>query len=875
MKTPYEIRFERAMETLRRYAKHTGRPIDQQVIRDLETSIYASNEIAPSTGEFMLYPTRELDFDWFLRYLYAVENDVNFIADALSYLEDVARNLELSIKAEKHALSVTERLGMRYLSLISVLDPNAKGSIKIAIPNDIIPSMSKNIDASTGKIRLSSSDFGLTKSREPVESDLSINVLEAPNMVSFAIIGSRREVLIPATGDGLALRVTTSAIGRVKVEFTCTLERYNVESLYISWGQESMSTGFQYLIEAQYEPNAPMVEVTRGLSIGNDIEARLAKDTVRKLRLEVSKDYPDYKSLGTNYYVFHLRKLLFIRGSVVRDAQLVTSPVELPEGTAYVAIRTSEYVPEGASVNYEIAQITVPEVTANTYDGLTWRKLEPVNRMNYSEVFRRIDKTVELPPEYFAGVSKFKASATIRARTDKWRLIPDTSYRVPLYNILEGLTVSLSDKLEIRDGVIRVKDGFQDSIEIDWEATELYNGVGDYYISTEIEYRQEEVRSVPIIPVYNANREWFEQFSLLEPATVQIRIVQDTNSIVVSGVVTELYSVVIYDEAGRKLPLIAETVTVSGNSSQLTLNGMLLGGFTYSVQYTRKIRDTVEVEPRSLVLVHEGQVLREGIDYIYSEVAKRVTLVRSDVEYGIGKPIYMSYRKTERATEPRKVYKTWFRTDRRIVIEIYPFSVAEQARGNFHRIDGNDVSSITEYELLPGWHLIETTQPNPSVASIGGLPTEDVNSLTKAYSNAGINLGNAVTEVAGNTFMIAFREPMRRVPVSELESNVEPNNRKVYSIHNGKVMMNKQPSSIEPLALLVHSTAHEEGEYFRNKVYDWNSGNYTAMPEAYLLSVAYKDKGGTTRVALRVTMSSDGKLSPRVEELALIPVVEG
>jgi hypothetical protein len=182
--------------------------------------------------------------------------------------------------------------------------------------------------------------------------------------------------------------------------------------------------------------------------------------------------------------------------------------------------------------------------------------------------------------------------------------------------------------------------------------------------------------------------------------------------------------------------------------------------------------------------------------------------------------------------------------------------------GNFHRINGEDVSAMSSFPLPEGWSIIQTTQPHPTLAG----DSSDVNALTEEPSSAGIVLSGGVEEIR------AFSDSLRQVPPMVLAAMEPLEGMKCFSFVNGRIFLNYLPDSISPGLLALQPTL--TGKYLLGKKPMYNgvyeNTAYEPIAEEFRLEFAYSKTQQPKNVSIRVEITKEeGQGIPFVHRIGL------
>jgi len=851
MNTPWNIRFRESVRTMVRYARDQNRIIGGKDLTDLENAIFGSVELAPSTDNFRLYPFEKLDEERFIAYQYAIEADMNFVTSSLDMMEKKLKNLLLSSEVEQLATTTTERTANLFLNLLRAATFIEGITREILIPEEL-DVLGTNLQPVGSSLTLKTERALLINRTGYSIDDIEILVTKEQTMINNEVGGDRLSLLNEGFGTGIWLSVYTQRIDTV--EATLRIKTRWPETNRITFDLTPVIVGTLFTVEILPTLGEQPVQLFSDIVNRETIVIEMAPTKVEQLIVKMEKDFPDIKNENNIIYQFRIEKIRAENTTTARTGIAISKAIELAEGTEHIALVVEDFIPEGSTITYEVAPVADEIEVPSAYYSIIPNNQDPATDLIANE----------LPPERFISLAGGRAETSITTPT-RWNLPLVEEFDTRIFNLLSGMQREISADLEIRldNGMERILP-LGEGTEILPDTLELYNGIEDWEKVEEELIEEDAVSGIVLESVYDDEYpSWFNEVDMVEPITENIsKKVGDTNTLTVTYPIYGRDGFRLADEEGRS---IATIINSGIGTDTITINYVLNTDSIYTVSYYTAQRETTEIVESSLVIRTEETELESGIDYIYSPVNRKLILLRGSTNLSSSSVLSASYtRKTTSESGIGTYFRTWVELDRTTTLEIQPFNPYEVSSGNFHRIDGVDTSLDNSVELAPGMHEIVSSQPEPSAT---GLPDgNDVNIATNIKSKAGIFL-------EGYSYR-AFRYPMRRISVSDLEYNTAPGERKVFAYDNGAILIPRQPSFIEQAVLDIPTTENTIGDFLRNKKLSTQSSKFLTHPERFSLKVAYRLAEHKRYVRIRITMNRGGTVSPRVERLGIVPVRE-
>lgn len=586
--------------------------------------------------------------------------------------------------------------------------------------------------------------------------------------------------------------------------------------------------------------------VTRNL-----VEIPLEPQPVSDTRISFDFATPSRTSFGIPYYELSLSSIRFSHAVRVTDSVYETIPITIPrDGTKAVSLVSRAAVYGNAKIRYFLG-------------------LMSGNNVSF----------IETTPGRPVHLGRLSASFEVKGSgsMSDYVAAPETGGR--FYNILAP--VSTYSHL----GTTLVENGAFNTAQVNIvpRSIRLLRGVSNYARATGMSVTT-TVGPLRVMPSLNENGTQV----LPVPFPIEFTELIDKDSI--SGTKIPLTcpmitaSAVVRENGERSVALEvvgAGEDQVIGHYIELSADdiaAILSSPSAYTVTYTTSLsaylsskRGTATID-RDNLTVTANRELTHGADYYIDDASFELILVEHGNYYQQCKmnldgtivelpQLTISYSFVEQlATDESYVWATWIYVPTITTITILPFTTAEVAVGNFHRIDGVNVSTLKQFVVNGGWHFIETTQPFPTSVS----NSADVNPLTHQPSLAGIVIPDSATQVA-------YRESMRQVSLFTLSTLAPADRYKCFSYNDGKVYVAYKPEMVPSSLLNNPGSVPPTGATLlcRKPEYDstYHCISYTPVPEAFKLSVEYEavDSPGIDAVIVHVELSA-----PSLHDTAIV-----
>ena len=505
-----------------------------------------------------------------------------------------------------------------------------------------------------------------------------------------------------------------------------------------------------------------------------------------------------------------------------------------------VVVYTNDNVPLGTSVDYSISS-----------DGINWHSIVPMNKMTHSRNVINFSSTQDKETTI-----QIENGYTWRTQVIEHREFGN----IPLYEI-----ATIPD-------------------DVSPESIKLYRGYGDYSITRSD--NKVNLRVADVIHMFTTSSERFplcvddhsETLELQYDDTEDKYYIQPRYYVPFSELAVVKFKVgsYYYDCIISSCVDVVDTTTGFKYTKIYLESNDYIQDITHAtVTFSAALRD-IEKKDNCVINIDEyslrvkssltGTYLDQNylsINHLDKTLVVKTTVGKSNIN-PIKSHVYISYQYSKKRKIEYKTFETNITVFEETEIQIFPFTGEEVLAGNFHNIDGVDVSQSTSHVLSIGNHVIKSTNPHKS--SDHEL---DVNDLTGKHSNAGIDLSNIIQDN-----MLAFPESLRMVSITKLANVISPSDHKVFACANNKIFINfvpeQLPSNINIYEYMIGSDVC--GKHATYNPVSFNYDQYVTIPEMFKL--IYNQKSNLTSVSTfyyKIDMSTteDSTLVPEVSKLSI------
>lgn len=642
-------------------------------------------------------------------------------------------------------------------------------------------------------------------------SDISITV-DADSIVDTSIVGDKSYIVSNEDSECFVMNVVTSEPERVRLDIEITIPESDINSISINMvyiPKSAICRGYIF-------SDSKWIEV--GYAQVKDILQKFNFETkkVTKIRFEVYNESGDKLSNGNINYRYKINRVSFENVSSEPTAVWISNPLSFIQRPRKISFTEDSYKPDNYNIDYYIGK---DDGSGNASE---WAKVKPssVNDNNTFILGGRNDKITGIVPPYITDDNE---------KRSKWNLTPNRDFGNPLYNILENIDTDNVSGNEITVPNIRTK------------SMKLYRGINDYKInySNVLNIGSERLRRYKALKLKSTNS--------YEPIYLEFHIINEVARINPDNG----YKLILEHQCSdiKKIEVIDDNGNDHTSNIVSTLN-VFLDGFDYSkcviefadkldtrrryfVSYPVYIEDyeestsnNINIDEDMTVISSSGEELKFGSDFYLRNGRLQIKSHVPGVAH-----VDVAFDYTIERKEPFRIFETYIIVPKEEVIYLKPFEEEEVKAGNFHRVNGIDISFRNEYVLSSGTHKLETTQAlrnNP-------YNEKDVNDLTGKTCAAGI-------KIPENIEYRAFEKPLRITPIKQLGYNVKVDDHRTFAFHNNKVWLNKIPEYINPdLLNPFEMTDHITGKELLGKSLVVDSDNIflTYLPKPEEFSIEY------------------------------------
>lgn len=548
------------------------------------------------------------------------------------------------------------------------------------------------------------------------------------------------------------------------------------------------------------------------------------KGPIRLIRIELIKSSEDSISNNVLNYSFNIEQVGFETKLFSDSAEVYSKAIQKSINNEVVEIgsvqlEVDDFVPADCKIKYEVS-----------HDAASWRPIVPVNKeesSNNSVIFK--------------SSATYVSDDIVPLNNHIWHDLAPIEKKgiAQLYNIFETggavnhdfCSLITNTDTGIKTNALTVQDA-----KVLPDTVVLRRGKGDWAAKSLAEGVTSTIRRIELKFMNTKNYE-----SKIPLKVVEERRRSDINGVITTRfpIMTEMDVVVVLD--GKKLDndsVTSSNVTISGLSNQT----VLVTYFTGLSDYQTLTGWTINLLDESIVVldpVEETVISRNNfaIDLKGMTIKLRAGAKLSKDNLVDGEVnLRISYDYTITQNKEALVYETFVETSQPTTIRIFPFTTEEvEEYGNFHSIDGIDVSYNTSYVLQTGSHKILSTNPHKTDPN----NRQDINLLSKKGSKAGIELKPEALKS-----MYAFELPQRQVSVFNLANTVRIGDDRSFAVlmvgNSAAVVLNRQPEEV-PVKLLQNSgTSQMRGVKLlcKRAIYDTTGAflRYDGVPETFTVS---------------------------------------
>lgn len=862
MKHVREIQYEKVRELYTLLCKHEGRTPVLADIKGLQRNTVYSSSRLPLSGQYRLKPYKTVD-------LKSLNSEMGLTLSDAETVFDYLDALQVRIRELRYVSDVWKRYVLRKIE--GITRDAAKFTSAMFIEGftqiiDFLDQMNKDETDATlsqegyvGLPSVSCSKSGYLYK----ERDVSIQRLGED--LTVEIIGNPLDLVNLAPPAGLILRLTGKSVREVGFRIIINTDLKGINCLILKLNENG--NGIRVVMETTSDRKSYQTVYTDVVS-RQTVEVSIPEQDITQLVVSVTMDMPNLVSAERNVYEFVLDKIVMTTKILRSRGVYQTKAITLDDDVKMFSLVTDEEILGKGSIKH---YLSLSQDEEDNPVGFSLVEAGEIRELD------RVANIVEIGPSI----------------EEVWDLVPERRYGSLQYNILEDITQSAAG-FSIHDGVLECAELIDDSVK-------LYRGVGDFLKSSAVNRMVKSIESLAYDLRVNTKTGWVEQLPLLIPVRENIeesaisdsggltrnrirlgyplRNYEEIRLIYQDG--TEFYAPITNIEEGYP------NYVVFG-SPDGTATEVLPEGDHFAVSYVTTLNEyivqknvKVNLELASFEVRVGDDVLEHGRDFILYPTERKLELLKSGryqehflklsrikgwinptvIYEGQSRPLTVTYSFEEIGSENTAFYETQVYVKEKTELTILPFTEQEIDAGNFHRIDGDDVSRFYGFIIEPGWHSIASTQPYPSWNAY------DVNPITGERSSAGIVLPSNIE------IMRPFKDSMRRVSAYRL-ANLKPSEAsKCFAFQDGKILVSFRPDFIDPVLVYDDSMGAIKALSLYGKKAeidtDFSNLGYTPAPEKFQLEFAYKGTGGRTIVVRSVLTLDSPDATVRIRKMGL------
>lgn len=511
------------------------------------------------------------------------------------------------------------------------------------------------------------------------------------------------------------------------------------------------------------------------------------------------------------------------------SAVAVSNSIPLRGDTRLIALVSEEVIPPDTSIQYSISRDLDDDNSP-----VNFRQVQPTSREGEN-------KKENFIPIGVRSVVQPITHDTERPNATDWRyIVPEKKYGGRLYPIMDlASQVENFETLQIVDTSLRLFRGLND-----WSITR------EKIVNTDIHQR------IPYVPTYNEADQNFAPQPIYIRFSEEITI-RDSDRADLRYPPVRTQDHEILDTSFNRTDAVITNFNVNQGTSgtEVIVEGATVAtGTRFNITYYTRLQDITDKKTKVILqgsrIYNEAGELRRGIDYdiVDTNDVKEIRFKRGGSYTGANLLADLTVETED--LEKALIFKTLLISTKNLNLIMGPFSKAEIERGNIHRINGQDVSTLTSFPITAGTYLIESTQVDPGV-----------NQFTQRESTAFIRIPFEELEMRG------FEDSLRAVPAYDLVIN-SANDDRQFALADGKIYLNRTPD------YTIQRSSSSVGKYLKTTRVTEN-GEVIGVPEQFRLEFDFIDPAqGETRISVRVEMTNSNGILPASPELKRLGINE-
>jgi len=846
MKDIKVIQYEYVRDLYQKIIRYSGRLFKQNEVDQLTTEIIQNTSQEPLSGHYRVEPNSLLDLNSLNAELGLISVDSNSIIEYLSQVQYRLREIKFIAETyNKYAENITNRL-MRKITTYN------SGKFTQGLTREL--DLHEICDEKNTTVVINNNIATMPVINNPA----NVKPISARDIVISRIgpqyltkIEGDPMCLFNNSTQGLKLQLIPSDTRYQTAGYQITLNTlaYNVNTIFLRLVEPIEGLNIEIQVSDNKNQNTTIYNKVINTNV---IECKFQARDITKLIINLTLSLPNKSLNGTRFYEFFLYSIRMLSTASETTCQFVSKAIELEDNTKSLEL-VSEYEKTGNS-NIKFYISTKEDTEGNPTD------------------------YVEIEEKNIINLATRKNELTISPPDKKWNLKKCVETGRRLYNIFDYTSSEDFGDFAIENGTIVAPE----NVQIIQESIKLYCAINNYKIVTSdhsVEYNIDPIRYTT---VYNDSSKWINTLPLRfrvenEPVTenqISYNASENKSTITVRYQIVEdnRNEIALFDQTNTKIDITITDIT----NKQITVNGKIaidnktqlyctyittLGDYVYPDR-------NIEIDTTSIEVISAGNTLVYGSDYriinsanlfdieilssgLYNSLLETET--RDDNSIVNHSPdIIIRYKFKRYGVAKNKYYETNILCHTYTDIQILPFTNKEIMSGNFHIINGVNVSSENKYILNPGWNNIKTTQPYPTLFQ----DSSDVNHYTNEPSAAGLILPS------GNVEIRPYIDSMRQVS-SFILATMNSESRECFAFENNKIYINFIPEFLDAELLNLPHYVNKTGQYYlcKRALYssDLKNIGYDTVPESYKIEFNYKLNNEIKKIYIKFIMNNDPK----------------
>lgn len=819
------------VSTIKQYlhrARKDNRALEAENIKRLKRINEGRDPFVPVSGNYRLFPLELLD-------LQKLNAEIDMVSIDFDTISTMNQNLIEDIRNRFLLNEIVKRIYTNKAKKV-------KTDTVFLTSNQFINGFTREVDLKKD-INLNQSDAenGATGIRIRTENETTGNATSYPEDAVTVVVSrysgtpedpglapeirGRKASIIDGTFDnGIDVIVSSYLTESISTTIRANVNVRNVNHLDIFMDEPEKA---QYVnIEINTSGNNKK-SIFSGVVKTSKISVSFSPTDIKFVFVTFTQKLANYTLGGVQGYKFNIQKIKFTNTTRKKGARAVTNSLPISSDTRLLSLVAEEYIPDGTNITYKLS-----------YD-----KNDSGDHINFFEVLPTSRVNANIEQNFIRiGTRRFIQSIehnTMVSDAIDWRFIePEKKYGGKLYCIID-----ISSLIDIENNTI-----VEDTMKV-------FRGIGDWSIERNKNRVTSIYKRIPLFPVFDTSTKSYGDLPIVVTYEEEI-LPHDTGSFLVKYKPQKEADYQIYDQNLKQIKMNITNFDAGtvGAKYKIVVDQTLVPGTRYNIKYHIKLEDIIDKDTKVLsadtILSTPNRILTEGTDfYILNETnAKTIRFLKSG-NYR-GEELFADYAVQEETKKDIKVYKTVLTADKNTIIAIVPFNKTEIEAGNFHRLNGDDISKKNTIAINAGTYVIESTQIYPGI-----------NQFTNINSNA------SVTIPAGEVEQKAYEETLRKVSIYDLVINSEVGDHRQFAYTNGKIYLNRVPDFVTSYDISA------EGKYVKCIKLD-DELSPIPIPEKFRLEFDYSALDRPKELALEISLTNSDSGTPASPEIRRLGINE-